>query len=126
MNQRVPKYAYMLALVCSGVAFCLIMVTLLRLEIPRTQGLLTPLLGAGLLGGIFGFLWPLGRPWLWGVWVSSVFSAYFGIVFVALFSTGEPDWVTLVIAVAAVAAGALGAWTGRGAARALGRAQRSA
>jgi hypothetical protein len=123
MTRGVPKYAYALALVCSGLAFGVVMVTLLRFGIPKTQGLLTPLLGAGVLGVAFGFLWPRGRPWLWGVWVSSAFWVYFGIVFVALLSIGEPEWVTLAIAVAAMAAGWLGAAAGLRGARVLGRAE---
>jgi hypothetical protein len=121
MIRGVPKYAYVLALGSSALTFCLIMVTLLRSEIPRAQGLVTPLIGAALLGGVFGFVWPSGRPWLWGVLVSSVFWAYFGIVFVALLSTAEPDWMTLVIATSTFGVGWLGAWTGRSAALALGR-----
>ena len=121
MTRAVPKYAYALALVCSGAAFSVIMVSLLRFGIPKTQGLFTPLLGAGLLGLAFGFIWPRGRPWLWGVWVSSAFWAYFGVVFVALLSIGEPEGVTLAVAGAAVAAGGLGAAMGLRGAQVLGR-----
>jgi hypothetical protein len=112
-----------LAIACSAFAFCLIMVTLLRLGIPRSQGLFTPLVGAGLLGIVFGFIWPAGRLWVWGALVSCVFWAYFGVVFVALLSIGEPDWMTLVVGGSALGLGWLGAWAGRSAAFALRRAE---
>jgi hypothetical protein len=120
MTDSPSKLAYLVAVVCSGAALALIMVGLLRWELPRLQGFILPLAGSWLLGGVFGFLYP-GSTWRWGLCVSTAFWAYFGLVFVALLFTSERDWLLPFVAATTFVCGWLGAMTGNRLARAAGR-----
>lgn len=109
MSQRpIPLLGAFLAVIGSFGALGLILVGLLRFELPLSMGVALPPLAALILAALLTLRWPSGS-WKWGLWASSGIWLYFGSVFIALWVNGEIDVVPLVEVVASPLCGCLGA-----------------
>jgi len=109
MNGKVgSKYIDVLAFACSTILLALVMVVLLRWQIPRAHGLLLPLAACLLLGGAFGFFRHV-NPWALGLWASSAFWIYFAVVFLSLALHRETEWLPFFEGAAAIGSGVFGA-----------------
>lgn len=101
----------LLAAICSFPLLAAVIVSLLRWEMPHSQGLAATLAACFALGLVFGFARPRGG-WALGLWTSAAFWLYFGFVFVALAAGSELDWTPLLEALAALVVGCVGAFSG--------------
>jgi hypothetical protein len=101
----------LLAAACSFVALAVILVLLLRWQVPHTEGMLATIGVCFVASAAFGFFQPSGG-WTLGLWTSAGYWLYLGGVSIALMLNSQFEWTPVMEAIVVLAAGGAGAFLG--------------
>ena len=92
-----PKYAFFLAVLISGLAFVIVTGAILSFPVVKSYGILLATASCCVMAVIFALVWP-SHSWRWGVWLSGGFWFYFSFVFLAFLLNDSLVWLPAIYA----------------------------
>ncbi len=110
--QRVPSYAYAIAVLAAWSAFAVFCVISLHSPLANSFPLSLAIALCVPLGTTFALIWS-SASWRWGVWVSSGFWLFLGVVFLSFLSESRLEWMPAVEAATITGLSCVGAVFGR-------------
>ena len=108
----VPRYAYLMATLSALLAFAIFCVLSLHSARANSFPLALAIALCMPLGTAFSLIWS-NASWRWGLWVSSGFWLFLGVVFFSFLAESQLEWMPAVEAVTITALSCVGAFFGR-------------
>jgi hypothetical protein len=110
--QKIPKYAYIIALLSGFLVFALFGLIRVRSDLSESYAFALAIGFCSLLSAAFAYIWPHAL-WRWGILVSSSFWIFLILVFFSYLFNDQYEWSTVIEAVLVTGISCIGAILGR-------------
>jgi putative membrane protein (TIGR04086 family) len=122
--QNIPKYAYFIAFISGLLLFLLFVIIRSRTDLSDFLVIALAVVSCALLSAAFAFYWSRRRaPWQWGLWVSSSFWLFLGLVFISYMINNQYRWLPAIEALMFAGIACIGAMLGRWVSNRMARAE---
>ena len=112
--QKIPKYAYFSGFLSGLLLFLIFVIIRSRFDLGDFMAITLAIVSCALLSAAFAFYWSrLRAPCRWGLWVSSSFWLFLGLVFISYMINNQYRWLPAIEALMFAGIACIGAMLGR-------------